>query len=60
MLSLLLMLLIIGVALYIVNAVIPMDGKIKIIFNALVVILVLVWLMQALGMAPGLPVTVKP
>ena len=53
MLEMLLWLVIIGVALYVVNAVIPMDGKIKLILNAFVVVLVLIWIMQALGVAPA-------
>ncbi len=43
-LALLFVLIVIGVALYLVNAVIPMDGKIKTILNVVVVLLVLVWL----------------
>ena len=45
-LSLLLVLIVVGVALYLVNTVIPMDGKIKTILNVVVVLLVLVWLLD--------------
>jgi hypothetical protein len=40
----------IGVLLYVVNNYIPMDGKIKSILNAVVVIGVVIWLLQAFGM----------
>ncbi len=43
-LALLFILIVIGVALYVVNTVIPMDPKIKTIINVVVVLLVLVWL----------------
>ena len=42
-------LVIVGVVLYLVNAFIPMDAKIKTILNIVVVIAVLLWLLNALG-----------
>lgn len=50
MIEILLLLIIIGVILYVVNAVIPMDSKIKLILNAVVIIFVLIWLLQAFGL----------
>jgi hypothetical protein len=41
---------VVGVLLWLVNTYIPMDGKIKGILNAVVVIGVVVWLLQAFGM----------
>ncbi len=45
-LPLLVTLILIGVGLYVVNAIIPMDEKIKTIINVVVVILVLLWLVN--------------
>jgi hypothetical protein len=42
-------LIVIGVLLWLVNTYIPMDGKIKKILNAVVVICVVVWLLYAFG-----------
>jgi hypothetical protein len=43
-------LIVVGVLLWLVNNYIPMDGKIKGILNAIVVIVVVVWLLQAFGL----------
>ena len=45
-LGLLVTLVLVGVALYVVNSVIPMDAKVKTILNAVVVILVLLWVVD--------------
>jgi 1-acyl-sn-glycerol-3-phosphate acyltransferase len=42
-------LIVVGVLLGLVNSYIPMDGKIKSILNAVVVICVIVWLLYAFG-----------
>ena len=42
-------LIVIGILLWLVNNYIPMDGKIKSILNAVVVICVVVWLLYAFG-----------
>ena len=42
-------LIVVGVLLWLVNTYIPMDGKIKSILNAVVVIAVVVWLLYAFG-----------
>jgi hypothetical protein len=42
-------LIVVGVLLWLVNAYIPMDGKIKGILNAVVVIAVVIWLLYAFG-----------
>ena len=49
MISLVITLIVIGVLLWLVNTYIPMDGKIKQILNALVVICVVVWLLSCFG-----------
>jgi len=48
-LTILIVLIVAGVILYIVNNYIPMDGKIKNILNAVVVIVVIVWLLKVFG-----------
>lgn len=49
LMSLVLTLIVVGVLLWLVNTYIPMDGKIKKILNAVVVICVVVWLLYAFG-----------
>lgn len=48
--TLIITLIVVGVLLYLINNYIPMDGKIKSILNVVVVIGVVVWLLQGLGM----------
>jgi hypothetical protein len=43
-------LIVVGVLLWLVNAYIPMDSKIKAILNAVVVIAVVLWLLQVFGL----------
>jgi hypothetical protein len=49
-----LILIVAGVLLWLVNTYIPMDGKIKQILNAVVVIAVVIWLLQAFGLLGSL------
>jgi hypothetical protein len=49
LISLAITLIVVGVLLWLVNAYIPMDGKIKKILNVVVVICVVVWLLFAFG-----------
>jgi hypothetical protein len=42
-------LVIVGVLLWLVNNYIPMDGKIKQLLNAVVVVVVVVWLLRVFG-----------
>jgi hypothetical protein len=49
-LTVLLILIAAGVLLWLVNSYIPMDGKIKSIFNVVVVIIVVVWLLKVFGL----------
>ncbi|MDX9948601.1 MAG: Thivi_2564 family membrane protein [Bacteroidales bacterium] len=48
-LTILIVLIVAGVILYLVNNYIPMDRKIKSILNAVVVIVVIVWLLNVFG-----------
>jgi hypothetical protein len=54
LISLVVVLIVVGVLLWLVNAYIPMDGKIKGILNAVVVIAVVIWLLQAFGVLGSL------
>ena len=47
-------LIVVGVALWLVNTYIPMDGRIKNILNIVVVIFVVIWLLQGLGLLGSL------
>ena len=49
MISIVVTLIVVGVLLWLVNSYIPMDGKIKRILNAVVVVCVAVWLLYAFG-----------
>lgn len=49
LLSILIVLIVAGVLLWLVNNYIPMDHKIKNILNAVVVIVVVVWLLKVFG-----------
>jgi cytochrome c biogenesis protein CcdA len=46
LMSVILSLIIVGVVLYLINNMIPMDSKIKAIINGVVVIFVLLWLLR--------------
>lgn len=54
LISLVVTLVIVGVALWAINTYIPMDQKIKTILNVVVVILVVLWLLQAFGLLAGI------
>jgi hypothetical protein len=46
LISVLITLIIVGIALWLINTYLPMDGKIKKILNVVVVIMVIVWLLS--------------
>lgn len=54
LLTILIVLVVAGVILWLVNTYIPMDGKIKSILNAVVVIIIVIWLLQAFGLLDSL------
>lgn len=54
LINLVVVLIVVGVLLWLVNAYIPMDRKIKNILNIVVVIAVVVWLLQAFGLLGSL------
>ncbi|MBN1870591.1 MAG: hypothetical protein JW847_08465 [Candidatus Omnitrophica bacterium] len=49
LISIIVALVVVGVILWLVNTYIPMDGKIKTIINVVVLIVVVIWLLQAFG-----------
>jgi hypothetical protein len=49
-LTILLVIIVVGVLLWLVNGYIPMHPTIKSIFNAVVIILLVVWLLDAFGL----------
>lgn len=54
LLSIILVLIVVGVLLWLVNTYIPMDRKIKNILNAVVVIVVIIWLLKVFGLLTSL------
>ncbi len=46
LISLVIVLIVVGVLLWLVNTMIPMDGKVKQILNAVVIIAVVLWVLQ--------------
>ena len=54
LLTILIVLIVVGVALWLINTYIPMDRKIKSILNIVVVIVVIIWLLKAFGLFDSL------
>jgi hypothetical protein len=54
LLSIVIVLIVVGALLWLVNTYIPMDSKIKSILNAVLVICVVLWLLQAFGIIGSL------
>jgi len=50
LINIVLVLIVVGIALWLINAYIPMAGSIKAILNAVVVIAVCVWVLKAVGL----------
>ena len=50
-----LVLIVVGVVLWLINRYIPMQSTIKSILNAVVVIVVVLWILQVFGLISGLP-----
>lgn len=55
LINLVIVLVVIGVILWLINNYIPMDGTIKKILNAVVIIVVLLWLLTAFGLLGSMP-----
>lgn len=54
LLNVVIVLIVVGVLLWLVNTYIPMDRKIKKILNVVVVIILVIWLLQAFGLVDSL------
>ncbi|MBO9671086.1 MAG: hypothetical protein J7485_11260 [Sphingobium sp.] len=54
LLTIIIVLIVVGLLLWLVNTYIPMDSKIRGILNAVVVIIVVLWLLQAFGILGSL------
>jgi len=54
LLTIVLVLIVVGVLLWLVNTYIPMQGTIKGLLNAVVVIAVVIWLLQIFGLVDSL------
>lgn len=54
LINLVIVLIVVGVLLWLINTYLPMDGKIKSILNAVVVIVVVLWLLQSFGIIGAL------
>lgn len=51
--SLIVLLVVVGLVLYLVNSLIPMPQPIRIVVNALVVLVVILWLLESVGVLRG-------
>ena len=54
LIGLILTLVVVGVLLWLLNNYVPMDGKIKSIINVVVVIVVVIWILQGVGLLGSL------
>jgi hypothetical protein len=54
LIGIVLTLMVVGVLLWLLNNYVPMDGKIKSILNVVVVIVVVVWVLQGVGLLGSL------
>lgn len=54
LISLIIVLVVVGVLLWLVNAYIPMDAMMKRILNIVVIVAVVLWLLKAFGLLDGL------
>lgn len=54
LLTLIIVLVVVGVALWLINSYVPMDATIKKILNIAVAIFVIIWVLRATGLLSGL------
>lgn len=52
--QLIIVLVVIGVVLYLINTFIPMDSRIKVVINVIIVLALCVWLLQIFGVMSSL------
>lgn len=53
LISFLIVLIVVGVVLYLLNTLVPMDPKIKTVINVVVLLLVFLYVLSAFGILPG-------
>jgi hypothetical protein len=54
LLTIIIVLIVVGVLLWLINTYIPMDAKVKRILNAVVVIVLVIWLLKVFGLLSSL------
>ena len=59
LIGLIVVLIVVGVLLYVVQTMIPMDQRIKTLITVVVILFVLVWLLQAFGLLGGLNTNIR-
>lgn len=52
--SLIVLLTVIGIVMYLINTYVPMESRIKSLLNIVVIIVIILWLLSALGLLTGL------
>lgn len=60
LINIVVILILVGLALWLVNTYIPMAGGIKSLLNIVVFVVLLIWLLQVFGLVGTLPIRVPP
>lgn len=55
--SLIVALVLVGLLMYLINAFIPMEANIKKLLNVVVIVILVLWVLQAFGLLSGLGIT---
>jgi hypothetical protein len=59
LITIIVILVLVGVMLWLINAYIPMASPIKTILNIVVVLAVIIWLLSVFGLISGIPIKLK-
>ena len=57
LIGILVVLVVVGVLLYIANTLLPIDARIKVVINAIVLLVVFLWILEAFGLFSFGPLT---
>ena len=60
LINIVVILIVVGLALWLVNTYIPMAGGIKSLLNIVVFVVVLIWLLQVFGLISQVPIRIPP
>jgi len=60
LISIIVILILVGLALWLVNTYIPMAAGIKSLLNVVVFVVVLIWLLQIFGLIAHIPIRIPP